>query len=113
VRRAAPRELATVLEPVVAAASPQTLLARVQAVWPEMAGRALAGAVAPVAERAGVVTLACESATLAHELELLAPDLVARMNERVGAAGEAPVSRLRCVVGSVPKRRLKDSRERR
>jgi predicted nucleic acid-binding Zn ribbon protein len=109
VRRAAPRALAAVLEPVVAAASPQTLLARVQAVWPEVAGHALAGAAAPVAEREGVVTLACESATWAHELELLAPELMARIHERVGVPGEAPVSRLRCVVGSVPNRRLKDS----
>jgi predicted nucleic acid-binding Zn ribbon protein len=107
-RRAAPRPLAAVLEPVCAAVSPQTLLARVQAVWPEVAGRALAGAAAPVAAREGVVTLACQSAVWAQEIELLSPDLLARLNGRLGAEEEAPVRGLRCAVGSVPNRRLKD-----
>ena len=111
-RRPAPRPLSAALEPVTAAASPQTLLARVQSAWPEVAGRVLAAAASPMAERDRVVTVACESAAWAHELELMAPDLLARVNERVavsggsaGVAEPAPVSRLRFVVGSMPNRR--------
>jgi predicted nucleic acid-binding Zn ribbon protein len=109
VRRPAPRPLAAILGPVTAAALPQTLLARVQVAWPEVAGPALAGAAAPVAERQGVVTLACESAAWAHELELMSVDLLPRVNERIAAGSETPVGRLRFVVGSVPNRRGKDS----
>jgi predicted nucleic acid-binding Zn ribbon protein len=109
VRRPAPRPLAAILGPVTAAASPKTVLARVQVAWPEVAGPALAGAAAPVAERQGVVTLACESAAWAQELELLSADLLPRVNERIAPGGEAQVGRLRFVVGSVPNRGRKDS----
>jgi predicted nucleic acid-binding Zn ribbon protein len=108
VRRPAPRPLAAVLGPVTAAASPQTLLARVQVAWREVAGPTLARAAAPVAEQQGVVTLACESAAWAQELELLSADLLTRVNERIAPGGETPVVRLRFVVGSVPNRGEKD-----
>jgi predicted nucleic acid-binding Zn ribbon protein len=104
VRRPAPRRLSAVLDQVVRAAEPPTLLARVQALWPELAGAAVAAAAAPVSERGGVVTVACESAVWAGELELLAPDLQARLNARVGSGGPAPVTRLRFVIGSGPNR---------
>ena len=41
--------------------------------------------------------MACESGAWAHELELLAPDLLGRLNEQLGGAR---VERLRFVVGS-------------
>jgi predicted nucleic acid-binding Zn ribbon protein len=50
----------------------------------------------PVSERAGVVTVACRSAVWAQELELLAPDLLARLNGRLESGR---VTRLRFVVG--------------
>jgi predicted nucleic acid-binding Zn ribbon protein len=74
-----------------------------------VAGPALAGAAAPVAERQGVVTLACESAAWAQELELLSADLLPRVNEHIAPGGETPVGRLRFVVGSVPNGGGKDS----
>ena len=101
-RRRAPRRLSAVLEGVTPAAAPATLLARVQTAWPAIAGPVLAAAAAPVSERDGVVTVACESAVWAQELELLSQDLAARLNERTGAAGAGVVSRLRFVVGSPP-----------
>ncbi|MGH2824027.1 MAG: DciA family protein, partial [Thermoleophilaceae bacterium] len=69
----------------------------VQSAWPAAAGPALAGAASPVSERAGTVTVACESAVWAQELELLGPDLARRLDDAV-ASGR--VERLRFIVGS-------------
>ena len=58
-----------------------------QAVWAEVAGpRPGRLAATPVSERDGVVTVACESAVWAQELELLGPDLLARLEDAL--AGE-------------------------
>lgn len=103
-RRPGPRPLSIALEQAARAAAPATLLARVQAAWPEVAGRTVAAAAAPVAEREGVVTVACESAVWAGELELLAPDLLGRLNGSIGAEEAGRVARLRFVVGSGPNR---------
>jgi predicted nucleic acid-binding Zn ribbon protein len=100
-RRRAPRALATALEGVVRDVAPQTLLARVQGVWTEVAGPRLAAAAAPVSERDGVVTVACESGVWAQELDLLAPDLLRGLE---GALGGPLVTKLRFVVGSGPNR---------
>jgi predicted nucleic acid-binding Zn ribbon protein len=93
-----------VLEGVAKSAEPATLLARAQAAWAEVAGAGLAASTEPVAERDGVLTVACESAIWAQELELLGPDLLARLNTRLdvagGSGGTPPLARLRFVVGS-------------
>jgi predicted nucleic acid-binding Zn ribbon protein len=100
-RRLAPRPLAAALAVAVGQARPAGLLAAVQSAWPPVAGPALAGAASPASEQSGIVTVACESAVWAHELELLAPDLMTRLNEQLEAAGEqGRVERLRFVVGS-------------
>jgi predicted nucleic acid-binding Zn ribbon protein len=85
VRRRAPAAIADVLKQAVAQAAPDTLLARVQASWPEVAGAAIAAEAAPSAEREGRVTVECSGSVWAQELALLAPDLVARMNTVLGA----------------------------
>jgi predicted nucleic acid-binding Zn ribbon protein len=109
VRRLAPRPLSAALEGVVGQAEPATLLARVQALWPEVAGAQSAARGAPVAERDGTVTVACESAVWAQEFELLAPDLLARFGAALGGAPGQPsggsVKKLRFVVGSAPNQR--------
>ncbi len=84
------------------AARPHGLLAEVQAVWSEVAGAALADSARPVSEREGIVTVACESAVWAQELDLLASDLCARLNARLT---QGAVARLRFIVGSAPKAR--------
>jgi predicted nucleic acid-binding Zn ribbon protein len=104
VRRIAPRPLGTALAGAVAAAAPPTLIARIQVVWPEVAGSALAHHADPVSERDGVVTVACESAVWAQELELLGPELSQRLTLSLGADEAARIERLRFVVGSSPKR---------
>jgi predicted nucleic acid-binding Zn ribbon protein len=108
VRRLAPRALSVALGAVVRDAEPATLLARVQAVWPEIAGPGLSASAAPVSEHDGVVTVACESAVWAQELELLGPDLLTRFGDALagepGRSGGGSVKKLRFVVGSAPNR---------
>ena len=100
-RRLAPRPLSHALSHAVGAARPAGLLASVQSAWAPVAGPALAAAAAPSSERDGTVTVTCESGVWAHELELLAPDLTARLNEHLEAVAEPRrVERLRFVVGS-------------
>jgi predicted nucleic acid-binding Zn ribbon protein len=96
-RRRAPRPLSAALDRVVPGVAPATLLARVQAAWGEVAGARVGAAAAPVSERDGVVTVACESGVWAQELELLAPELLTRLE---GALGAHSVTKLRFVVGS-------------
>jgi predicted nucleic acid-binding Zn ribbon protein len=98
-RRLAPRALSIALERVVPDVSPATVLARVQQAWPEVAGPGMAAAARPVSERDGVVTIACESGVWAQELELLGGDLLTRLN---ASLGDAPVQKLRFVIGSAP-----------
>jgi hypothetical protein len=67
------------------------VLAAVQRAWPEAAG-AFAGSTEPVAERDGILTIACDSAVLAAELDLMSELVVARLND---ALGRDAVRRLR------------------
>jgi predicted nucleic acid-binding Zn ribbon protein len=94
---------------VASDASPTTLIAAVQSAWPTVAGDTLAAVTQPTSERDGTVTIACESAVWAQELELLGPDLLGRLNGALGSAPGAPsaaprVAKLRFVVGSAPNR---------
>lgn len=101
-RRLAPRPLERALAKALPAARPPGLLAEVQAVWSKVAGPTLAESARPVSEREGIVTVACESAVWAQELDLLAGDLCTRLNARLA---QGAVARLRFIVGSVPKGR--------
>ena len=58
---------------------PATLLAAVQRAWPGAVGEAIAREASPVAERSGVVTVACRSSTWAEELDLLRDQILARL----------------------------------
>ena len=97
--RGSPRPLAVALRGARARAEPLTLLAAVQSVWPTVAGARVAAEAEPVAERDGVVTIACRSATWAQELDLLQPELLRRLNGALLEAGreanEATVGALR------------------
>jgi predicted nucleic acid-binding Zn ribbon protein len=99
-RRVAPRPLRFALERALRGAQPATLLARVQAAWPDVAGPVMAAEATPVSEREGVVTMACSAAVWAQELELLGPDLLARLTAHEALSGAARVDRLRFVVRS-------------
>jgi predicted nucleic acid-binding Zn ribbon protein len=68
-------------------------LAAVQRAWPEAVGDLIAAEARPAAERGGVVTVTCSSSVWAHELDLMSPVLIERLNETL----EGPVvTRLRC-----------------
>jgi predicted nucleic acid-binding Zn ribbon protein len=98
-RRRGPRPLAAALEALGHEAAPPTLLARVQSVWGEVVGPAIAAEAQPVAERGGTVTVACGSAAWASELELLAPELVERLDAALGEQAPGAVKALRAKVG--------------
>ena len=85
-RRLAPRPLAAALEGVSRDTAPAGLLAQVQARWGDVVGPAIAAESEPVSEREGVVTVRCESAAWAHELELLGDELRERLNAELGDA---------------------------
>ena len=100
-RRVAPRPASHAFERVLGDLAPATTLARVQGCWRAVAGEVVGEESEPVAERAGVVTVACRSAVWAQELALLAPDLVRRLNEALAEDGsQGPVTELRFRVGT-------------
>jgi predicted nucleic acid-binding Zn ribbon protein len=95
-RRLDPRPLADALTPLKRELAPATTLARVQEVWPAVAGAAAREAT-PVSERSGTVTFACRSSVWAGELTLMARDLTDRLN---AALDGRPVTVLRFVTRS-------------
>jgi predicted nucleic acid-binding Zn ribbon protein len=95
-RRTAPRPVSAALERLTAQLAPATLLAEVQRAWPEAAGEAFAATCTPVAEHKGVVSVDCESAVWAQELDLLSERVLERLNARLG---RGRVERLRARTG--------------
>jgi predicted nucleic acid-binding Zn ribbon protein len=93
---AAPRLLSAALEELASRLAPTTTLARVQAVWERAAGPAIAAAARPSAERGGVLTVTCSAAVWAQELDLMADELVLRLN---GAMEREAIHELRCRTG--------------
>ena len=93
-RRLAPRPVSTAVGALAAELEPATPLAVVQRLWPQVVGDQIAAEARPVRERGGVVTVGCAAAVWAQELDLMAGDLVERLN---AAAGRAVVRSLRCV----------------
>jgi len=93
VSRTAPRPLSEPLRALAAMLSPATTLARVQEIWEPATGAAIAASARPTGEREGVLTVSCEAAVWAQELELIAPQLIPRLNAALG--GEA-IRELRC-----------------
>jgi predicted nucleic acid-binding Zn ribbon protein len=100
-RRTAPRHLSHALEHITAEVGPATPLARVQECWSRVAGDVVAREAEPVSERDGVVVVQCASAVWAGELEMLAPDLVERLNHDLGT----PLVKALRVRGGRPSRR--------
>ena len=95
-RRPSPKPLAEALRAVRSEVEPPTPLAAVQSAWPEAVGEEIAAHASPVAERDGTVTVACDAATWAQELDLLQGDLLRRLQQTLG---EGVCERLRFVVG--------------
>jgi len=93
VRRRDPRPASAAIAALADGLAPATTLAGVQRVWPDVVGDVVAAQADPTAERDGVLTVTCASAVWAQELDLMGPDLVARLNAELGAS---EVRSLRC-----------------
>ena len=98
-RRRAPRPIGTALGALLARLAPASTLAAVQDVWAAAVGETVAAAAEPVSERDGVLTVACAEAVWAHELDLMGPEVVGRIN---AALGRPALRALRCRATPVP-----------
>jgi predicted nucleic acid-binding Zn ribbon protein len=94
--RIAPRPLSTAIDALTATLAPATTLARVQEIWERAAGPAIASSARPTAERGGVLTVTCAAAVWAQELDLMASELIEKLND---ALGEDAIRELRCRTG--------------
>ncbi len=94
--RRAPRPIASALDGLTAVLAPATTLARVQAIWAQAAGPAISAAARPTGERQGVLTVTCAAAVWAQELDLMALELIPRLNS---ALGSHVIRELRCRTG--------------
>ena len=92
-RRRDPRPVGHAVAALADRLAPQTLLAEVQRLCGQAVGEVVAAQAAPTGERDGVLVVTCASAVWAQELDLMAPDLVQRLN---GLLDGGPVRALRC-----------------
>jgi predicted nucleic acid-binding Zn ribbon protein len=92
--RRSPRPLASALGPLQVELAPDTLLAAVQRAWPGVVGETIAAQAQPVAERGGVLTVACAASVWAQELDLMGPELIERLNSTLR---KGSLTRLKCV----------------
>lgn len=93
-QRRGPRQLAPVLSVLQEELAPNTVLADAQRAWHEAVGAAISREAQPVSERSGVLTVSCSAAVWAHELDLMAPAILERLNELMR---RGRIRRLRCV----------------
>ncbi|CAB4914385.1 unannotated protein [freshwater metagenome] len=84
---------------LVAGLRPANTLDEIQVIWAAAAGEGIAAEATPTGEVGGVLTVTCTSAVWAHELDLLAPGIIDRVN---AALGDERITSLRCQ--SVPSR---------
>jgi predicted nucleic acid-binding Zn ribbon protein len=96
VSKTAPRLLSGALQHLTEALAPATTLARVQEAWERTVGDPIAAAAQPTAEHDGVLTVTCSASVWAQELDLMASDLIERLN---AALGSDAIERLRCITG--------------
>jgi predicted nucleic acid-binding Zn ribbon protein len=92
--RRSPRPVASALGPLQVELAPDTLLAEVQRCWRVTVGETIAAQAQPVAERGGVLTVACAASVWAQELDLMGPELVERLNSSLE---NGSLTRLKCV----------------
>jgi predicted nucleic acid-binding Zn ribbon protein len=92
--RRSPRPLTFALEAIAEELAPESVLADVQRAWRKAVGESIAAQAQPTAERGGVVTVSCSASVWAQELDLMAPEIIERLNELLR---RGRVQRLRCV----------------
>jgi predicted nucleic acid-binding Zn ribbon protein len=99
--RRTPRPIGEALRGAIGSAEPATPLAAVQSAWAEAVGERIAAAASPISEREGTVTVACESATWAQELDLLEGQIAAKLRSKLPP--EMAFEHLRFQVGELPR----------
>lgn len=92
--RRSPRPATLAFDHIRDELAPDTLLGEVQRAWREAVGPAIALEAQPIRERGGVVTVSCSASVWAQELDLMAPAIIERLNQRLRSGR---VSRMRCV----------------
>jgi predicted nucleic acid-binding Zn ribbon protein len=92
--RRTPRRVGSAIGALADQLAPRTTLAEAQRAWGQIAGPALAKNAEPTSERGGSLTITCRSSVWAQELDLMAPELIARLNAKLG---EGRITALRCV----------------
>jgi predicted nucleic acid-binding Zn ribbon protein len=92
--RRTPRPLSASIAALTDQLAPRTTLAEAQRAWPVVAGAMMVKYAAPTAERHGMLTISCRSSVWAQELDLMAPELIAKLN---GVLGAGRITALRCV----------------
>ena len=92
-----PRPLSGSLDTFARQLAPDSVLAEIQRAWPDAVGAAIAQHAKPVAERAGVLTISCESSVWAQELDLMSEAILEQLNRSLK---RGRIARLRCVVGA-------------
>jgi predicted nucleic acid-binding Zn ribbon protein len=100
-RRRAPRPVREALRGTIESVEPATPLAAVQSAWADAVGARIAAAASPVSERAGTVTVACDSATWAQELDLLEGQIATKLRSKLPP--DIGFERLRFQVGEIPR----------
>ncbi|MEN0015283.1 MAG: DUF721 domain-containing protein [Solirubrobacteraceae bacterium] len=84
-RRRAPRPMSSVMSNVIADLAPGDPLTRLQTAWPQIAGRRHAEHSQPSHLRKdGAIVIRCASGSLASELQLREPQLLALITEHLG-----------------------------
>lgn len=92
--RRGPRPVELALERLREQLAPDSLLGDVHSVWRSAVGPAIAEQAQPVSERGGTLTVSCSASVWAHELDLMAPAILERLN---AALDRGEIARLRCV----------------
>lgn len=98
-RRRGPRLAGDAVRALAERLAPASTLGDVQRVWDEAVGEQLAAVAQPTAEARGTLTVTCESAVWAQEMDLMSAPLLERLNAALGAPR---ITALRCQ--SVPSR---------
>ena len=99
--RRGPRPLTVAIEALQDELAPHTLLADAQRAWPQAVGSAIAAEAGPTSERGGVLTISCSASVWAQELDLMAPEILERLN---GVLRAGRITRLRCMCAPSPGR---------
>ena len=91
--RRAPRTAGIAIRDLVDRVAPVSTLGNVQRVWTDVVGEAFAPHARPTGEAGGTLTVTCSTAAWAQELDLLGPQIIAALDERLGAGA---IRALRC-----------------